>query len=135
MTTIHSLKCAVPFSFIIALAATRCHSLSLFVTRFTTLHSLCCSLSFVMPLVVPLVMPLVVPLVTIRCHSLSLDGYFFEKPKMLELERRVFCFFLLCRWQKFPGVPPKKMEGALYHALGDHKFSPTSGRAEPNERV
>ena len=57
MKIIYSLKCTVPFSFVVpllSLAVIHCHSLSLFVTR-------CHSLS------------LVVPLVVIRYHSLSLD--------------------------------------------------------------
>ena len=62
---IHSLKCVVPFSFVVpllSLAVIHCHSLSLFVTRFTT----CChSLSFVVTRCHSL------SLVLIRCHSLS----------------------------------------------------------------
>ena len=56
MAIIHSLKCAVPFSFAVplfSLAVTHCYSLSHFVTHF---HSL----------------SLVVPLVVTRCNSLSL---------------------------------------------------------------
>ena len=97
MAIIHSLKCIVPFSFVIPLlplALTHYHLLSLVVTRCI---ARCHSLSFVVPLVVTrchslslvlplfftgchslsLVVPLVVPLVVIRCqslyHSLSLD--------------------------------------------------------------
>ena len=70
MAIIHSLKCAVPFSFavpLLSLAVTHCHSLSLFVTHF---HSL----SLVVPLVVTGChsLSLVVPLVVTCCHSLSL---------------------------------------------------------------
>ena len=54
MAIIHSLKCTVPFSFIVPLAATCCHSLSFVVTR-------CHSLSLV-----------VIRCVVTRCHSLSL---------------------------------------------------------------
>ena len=69
---IHSLKCTVPFSFVVpllSLAVTHCHLLSLVVTRCITR---CHFLSFVVPLVVTRchLLSLVVPLVVIRCHSL-----------------------------------------------------------------
>ena len=57
MAIIHSLKCTMPFSFVVpllSLALTHCHLLSCVFTRcITRCHSL----------------PLVVPLVVIRCHS------------------------------------------------------------------
>ena len=72
MAIIHSLKCTVPFSFVVpllSLAVTHCHLLSLVVTRCITR---CHSLSLVVPLVVTRCHSLsfVVPLVVIRCHSL-----------------------------------------------------------------
>ena len=71
MATIHSLKCTVPFSIVVRLAVTHCHSLSFVVTR-------CHSLSFVVPLVVTRCttrfhsLSLIVIRCTTRCHSLSL---------------------------------------------------------------
>ena len=65
---IHSLKCTVPFSFVVPLlllAVTHCHLLSLVVTRCITR---CHSLSFVFILCHSL--SLVVPVVVTRCHSL-----------------------------------------------------------------
>ena len=66
MAIVHSLKCTVPFSFVVPLAVTCDHSLSFVVTHCHSLsivvthcHSLYHSLSFVVQLVV------------IRCHSLS----------------------------------------------------------------
>ena len=72
MKIIYSLKCTVPFSFVVpllSLAVTHCHLLSLVVTRCITR---CHFLSFVVPLVVTRchLLSLVVPLVVIRCHSL-----------------------------------------------------------------
>ena len=81
MAIIHSLKCTVPFSFVVPLAVTRCHSLSFVVTRchsmslvVTRCHSLYHSLSFIVPLVVIRCHSLsfVVTRCTTRCHSLSL---------------------------------------------------------------
>ena len=89
MAIIHSLKCTVPFSFVVrllSLALTHCYLLSLVVTRCITR---CHSLSLVVPLVVTRchslsfvvtrcttrchLLSLIVPLVAICCHSLSLD--------------------------------------------------------------
>ena len=64
MAIIHSLKCTVPFSFVVpilSLSVTHCHLLSLVATRCTTR---CHSLS--------LVVPLAVTRYTTFCHSLSL---------------------------------------------------------------
>ena len=78
---IHSLKCTVPFSFVVpllslvAICCTRCHSLyyslSLFLISCITR---CHLLSLVVPLVVTHwhSLSLVLPLVVTRCHSLSL---------------------------------------------------------------
>ena len=81
---IHYLKCTLPFSFVVpllsvlSLIAICCHSLSHFVTCYT---SRCHSLSFVVTRCtthchslyhsLPLVVPLVVTRCTTRCHSLS----------------------------------------------------------------
>ena len=96
MAIIHSLKCTVPFSFVVplvSLAVSHYHLLSLVVTRcITRCHSLyqsmlftvtrCYSLSFVVPHVVTRChsLSLVVPLAVTCCttwhslyHSLSLD--------------------------------------------------------------
>ena len=82
MAIIHSLKCTVPFSFLVPLVVIRCHSLSLVVicchslspgvTRCTTrCHSLsifviCCTTRC------HLLSP-VVPIIVIHCYSFSLD--------------------------------------------------------------
>ena len=65
---VHSLKCTLPFSFIVpllSLAVTHCYLLSLVVTRCITR---CHSLSFVVPLCHSL--SFVVTGCTTRCHSL-----------------------------------------------------------------
>ena len=149
MTTIHSLKCAVPLSFVVSLAVTRCHSLSLVVLLVVIrCHPLYHSLSIV-----------------IRCHSLSLDvplvclftndpsglpfHGIFSVAGQLEFRKFVWNFFLenqrCSNWNARPFVffyyveggncmeCPRKTIGALYQALADLKFSPTSERAEPNE--
>ena len=70
MPMIHSLKCTVPFSFVVPFAVTRCHSFPFAATR-------CQSLSLVAPLVLTRCttrrhsLSFVVPLVVIRFHSLS----------------------------------------------------------------
>ena len=70
---IHSLKCTVPFSFVVpllSLAGTHCHLLSLVVLLVVTLcHLLYHSLSLVV--IDCHLLSLVVPLVVTRCHSLS----------------------------------------------------------------
>ena len=80
MAIIHSLKCTVPFSFVVpllSLALTHCHLFSLVVTRCITR---CHSLSLVVPLAFVVTrcttlrhsLSFVVIHCTIRCHSLSL---------------------------------------------------------------
>ena len=69
MAIIHSLKCTVPFSFVVpllSLSLTHCHLLSLVVSLAVTRCSTHChSMS--------LVVSLAVTRCTTRCHSLSLD--------------------------------------------------------------
>ena len=101
MVVIHYLKCTVPFSFAVSLAATRCHSWSFVVIR--------CYLSSLFSFVVPLAAIYCYSLLFValrcntRCHSLSLDVplvCFFINDRNNFPFLRFFCFYIRKTKQK-----------------------------------
>ena len=141
MTIIHSLKCTVPFSFVVPLLslaftiAIYCHSLSLVVSLVVTLCTTRChSLSLVVPLVVTRChsLSLVVTRCATRCHSLSLVAplvcLFINDPLFIAVCLKVFRDFvrkamILIRFGDFKKIKWKKCEYILSYSWNNGEFS------------
>ena len=127
MAIIHSLKCTVPFSFVVPLAVTCCHLLFLLSLAIIRCHSLslvvplvaircttrCHSLSHVVPLVVTRCHSL--SLVVIRCHSLSfVVTRCTTRCHSLSLDVPLACLFRNDLFLNYGELPDKKYQRTIH---------------------